>query len=88
MPRHGGGGFFTHQQSSLCFDDRLAWLIPVTMFQILRLQVFAARLVPIAWVGLLISLFLIFAASPCKCPHGAGFFAGQCRFENGLLWPE
>ena len=63
MPRPGGRGFFTHQQSSLCFDDRLAWLMPVTMFQILRLQVFAARLVPIAWVGLLISLFLIFVAS-------------------------
>jgi cell volume regulation protein A len=52
--------------------------MPVTMFQILWLQVFPARLKPIAWVGLLISLFLIFVA-PCECPQGAGFFADVSR---------
>ena len=72
--RPGGRGFFTHQQSILLFDDGLAWLMQVTMFLTLGGQVFPARLVPIAWVSLLISLFLIFVA-PCEYPHSAGFSA-------------
>ena len=66
---------FTHQQSVLRFHDGLAWLMQVTMFLTLGLQVFPARLVPIAGAGILISLFLIFVARPAMCPRGAGFFA-------------
>jgi cell volume regulation protein A len=55
---------FTHQQSVLRFHDGLAWLMQVTMFLMLGLQVFPARLVPVAWAGLLVSLFLIFVARP------------------------
>ena len=50
----------------------------VSLFLMRGLQVFPAWLKPIAWVGLLISLFLIFVA-PCECPHGAGFFADVSR---------
>ncbi len=55
---------FVHQQILLQFHDGLAWLMQITMFLILGLQVFPARLEPIAGAGLLISLFLIFVARP------------------------
>jgi cell volume regulation protein A len=55
---------FIHQQSLLCFHDGVAWLMQITMFLLLGLQVFPTRLAPIAWAGLLISLFLIFIARP------------------------
>lgn len=55
---------FVHQQILLQFHDGLAWLMQITMFLILGLQVFPARLEPIVGVGLLISLFLIFVARP------------------------
>jgi cell volume regulation protein A len=46
----------------LRFDDGLAWQMQVTMFLMRGLQVFPARPMPITWVCLLISLFLIFVA--------------------------
>ena len=64
---------FTHQQSVLRFHDGLAWLMQVTMFLALGLQVFPARLVPIAGVGLLISLFLIFVARPASVHAALAF---------------
>ena len=78
MPPPGGRGFFTHQQSILCLNDGLACQMQVSLFLMRGIQVFPAGLKPIAWVGLLISLFLIFVP-PCECPHGAGFFADVSR---------
>jgi NhaP-type Na+/H+ and K+/H+ antiporter len=45
----------------------------VTMFLMLRLQVFLARLVPIAQVGLLIFFFLIFVARPASVHTALAF---------------
>src|SRR5262245_13963693 len=55
---------FAHKQNLLQFHDGFAWLMQIAMFLILGLQVFPARLLPIAGVGLLVSLFLIFIARP------------------------
>src|SRR5215217_4575785 len=55
---------FAHQQSLFRFHDGEAWLMQITMFLMLWLQVFPTRLAPIAWTGLLISLFLILIARP------------------------
>ena len=75
---------FTHQQSILRFHDGLAWLMQVTMFLLLGLQVFPARLVPIAWVGLLVSLFLIFVARPASV-HAALAFSPMSYKEQTLV---
>lgn len=55
---------FTHQHSLFRFHDGVAWLMQITMFLMLGLQVFPSRLASIIWAGLLISLFLIFIARP------------------------
>jgi cell volume regulation protein A len=62
MRRHS----VVHQRNLVQFHEGLAWLMQITMFLILGLQVFPARLVPIAAVGLLVSLFLIFIARPAS----------------------
>jgi cell volume regulation protein A len=77
---------FTHQQSVLRFHDGLAWLMQVTMFLALGLQVFPTRLVPIAWVGLLISLFLIFVARPVSVHTALAFSPMSFREQTLVAW--
>jgi len=77
---------FTHQQSVLRFHDGLAWLMQVTMFLALGLQVFPARLVPIAGVGLLISLFLIFVARPASVHAALAFSPMSLREQTLVAW--
>jgi len=55
---------FTHRDILLRFHEGLAWLMQITMFLILGLQVFPSRLAPLVGAGLLISGFLIFFARP------------------------
>ena len=77
---------FTHHQSVLRFHDGLAWLMQVTMFLMLGLQVFPARLVPIAWAGLLISLFLIFVARPASVHTALAFSPMPFREQTLVAW--
>jgi cell volume regulation protein A len=77
---------FTHQQSVLRFHDGLAWLMQVTMFLALGLQVFPARLVPIAGAGLLVSLFLIFVARPASVHMALAFSPMSFREQTLVAW--
>ena len=77
---------FTHQQSILRFHDGLAWLMQVTMFLMLGLQVYPVRLVPIAWVGLLVSLFLIFVARPASVHTALAFSPMSYREQTLVAW--
>ena len=77
---------FTHQQSLLRFHDGMAWLMQITMFLMLGLQVFPARLLPIAWVGLLISLFLIVVARPISVYTALAFSHMPYREQTLLAW--
>jgi len=77
---------FTHQQSVLRFHDGLAWLMQVTMFLALGLQVFPARLLPVAGVGILISLFLIFIARPASVHAALAFSPMSFREQTLVAW--
>lgn len=44
--------------------DAAAWLSQIAMFLVLGLLVFPSRLVDVAWIGLVIALFLAFIARP------------------------
>ena len=77
---------FTHQQSVLRFHDGLAWLMQVTMFLALGLQVFPTRLVPIAGAGILISLFLIFVARPASVHAALAFSPMSFREQTLVAW--
>jgi potassium/hydrogen antiporter len=77
---------FVHQRSILRFHDGLAWLMQVSMFLMLGLQVFPARLMPIAWVGLLVSLFLIFVARPASVHTALAFSPMPYREQTLVAW--
>jgi len=53
-----------HRRSLMRFFDGLAWLMQIIMFLALGLLVFPSQLIPIAGMGLLVSLFLMFVARP------------------------
>lgn len=59
-----GGSDFVNKQSLTRFHDGLAWLLQITMFLILGLLVFPSQLLPVMFMGVLISIFLIFVARP------------------------
>jgi cell volume regulation protein A len=77
---------FVHQQNVLRFHDGLAWLMQVTMFLMLGLQVFPARLVPVAWVGILVSLFLIIVARPAAVHLSLAFSSMPFREQTLVAW--
>jgi potassium/hydrogen antiporter len=59
-----GNSDFIHKRSLTRFHDGLAWLMQITMFLALGLQVFPTQLVPIAGPGLFLALFLMVCARP------------------------
>ena len=59
-----GNAKFPQKYSSKRFFDGLTWLFQIIMFLCLGLLVNPKELIPIAGIGLLISLFLIFIARP------------------------
>ena len=59
-----GNSRFVHKGSLMRFHDGLAWLMQITMFLALGLQVFPSRIIPILGIGLLVSLFLMLIARP------------------------
>src|SRR5512134_2919727 len=59
-----GNSQFVHKRSLTRFHDGLAWLMQITMFLALGLQVFPTQLVPIAGTGLFLALFLMVFARP------------------------
>jgi cell volume regulation protein A len=59
-----GNSDFIHKRSLLRFHDGAAWLMQIAMFLVLGLLVFPSRLLPVAFDGLLVALFLIFIARP------------------------
>ena len=71
-----GSQDFLHKKSLIRFYDGVTWLMQVVMFIVLGLLVFPKRLIPVAWVGVLISLVLMFVARPL------GVFLSLAFFKN------
>ena len=82
MRRHS----VVHQKNLVQFHEGLAWLMQITMFLILGLQVFPARLIPIAGVGLLVSLFLIFIARPFSVYTSLALSSLSLREQTLVAW--
>jgi cell volume regulation protein A len=75
-----------HKRSLSQFHDGLAWLMQIAMFLILGLQVFPARLLPIAGIGVLVSLFLIFIARPLSVYASLVFSPLSFREQTLVAW--
>lgn len=59
-----GGGVLPHRNGLTRVHDALAWLSQIAMFLMLGLLVFPSRLIPVAGIGLAVSLFLAVVARP------------------------
>jgi len=59
-----GSQDFLHKKSLIRFYDGVTWLMQVVMFIVLGLLVFPKQLIPVAGIGILISLMLMFVARP------------------------
>lgn len=55
-----------HRNSMRVFNDGIAWLMQITMFVVLGLQVFPSRLPSVALPGLMVAAFLMFVARPAS----------------------
>ena len=55
---------FIHKNSLNGFHDGLAWLMQIAVFLTLGLQIYPSELVDVAPEGLMVALFMIFAARP------------------------
>ena len=79
-----GNHNFIHKRSLLRFHEGIAWLMQISMFLTLGLFVFPSRLIPVAPMGLLLSLFLLFIARPLSV-YGALLFARLGLAEKTMV---
>lgn len=59
-----GNSRFVHKRSSLKFFDGMTWLVQILMFLTLGLLVNPSELLPIAGIGIVIGVFMIFVSRP------------------------
>ncbi len=81
-----GNASFIHRRTLQLFHDGLAWLMQIAMFIVLGLQVFPSRLSPVAGVGLLASIFLMFVARPASVFASLSFTKFDWRERLFLSW--
>ncbi len=75
-----------HKKSLRQFHDALAWIMQITMFLTLGLQVFPSRLPPIAWGGLWMAAFLMLAARPVSVFLALAFTRFSAREKVMIAW--
>ncbi|MCC9165240.1 potassium/proton antiporter [Pontibacter harenae] len=81
-----GNRSFIHKRSLTKFYDGLAWLMQILMFLTLGLLVFPSQMIPLAGMGVLVSLFLIFVARPVSVFIGMSFFKTTFHDKLYLSW--
>jgi cell volume regulation protein A len=81
-----GSSSFIHKKGTIRFFEGLAVLSQIAMFLTLGLLVFPSQLLEIIGTGLLISLFLIFAARPLSVYISLLFFNYKLREKIFISW--
>jgi potassium/hydrogen antiporter len=81
-----GNSSFVHKASLIRFHDGLAWLMQITMFLALGLQVFPSRIVPVIGIGLVVSLFLMLIARPLSVFLTLAFTRLSVKEKTLISW--
>jgi cell volume regulation protein A len=75
-----------HKKSLIKFFDGMAWLMQIVLFLTLGLLVFPSRILPVAGIGLAISIFMIFVARPISVFACLSFFKINNRSKLFISW--
>jgi potassium/hydrogen antiporter len=81
-----GNKNFVHKKSLVHFHGGIAWLMQISMFLMLGLLIMPSKILPVAVLGLLVSVFLMFLARPIAVfltLIGSGFNLGE---KSLLSW--
>jgi cell volume regulation protein A len=81
-----GNSSFLHKKSIIRFYDGQAWIMQIVMFLTLGLLVFPSQLTPIAGIGILIALILMFIARPLDVFLSLSFFRIKLREKLFISW--
>jgi cell volume regulation protein A len=81
-----GNKDFLHKRSLTKHFDGTAWLMQIVLFLTLGLLVSPSKIWPLAGIGLLISLFLIFVARPLSVHFCLRFFNINHRTRAFISW--
>lgn len=81
-----GNRDFLHKRSLTKHFDGTAWLMQIVLFLTLGLLVYPSKIWPLAGLGLLISLFLIFVARPLSVHFCLRFFNINLRTRAFVSW--
>lgn len=81
-----GNSAFIRKRSLIHFHDGLAWLMQITMFLILGLQVFPSKLVPVIPAGLMTAAVLMLAARPIAVFTSLLFARLSIRRKSLISW--
>ena len=77
---------FIHKHSLTKHYDGQAWLLQIIMFLSLGLLVFPSKMLPVAGIGLLVSLFLIFVARPVAVFISLSLFKISLKEKLLISW--
>lgn len=81
-----GNKDFLHKRSLTKHFDGTAWLMQIVLFLTLGLLIYPTKIWPLAGIGLLISLFLIFVARPISVHICLRFFKINLRNSAFVSW--
>jgi cell volume regulation protein A len=81
-----GNRNFIHKRSLLRFHEGIAWLMQISMFLTLGLFVFPSRLIPVAPMGLILSLFLLVIARPLSVYGALAFTRFKFAEQTMVAW--
>lgn len=75
-----------HKKSIIRAFDGFAWLMQIVLFLTLGLLVFPSEIIPVAGIGILISVFLILVARPISVFAALAFFRSRIREKLFISW--
>jgi len=81
-----GNQVLMHKKALIKAFDGFAWLMQIILFLVLGLLVFPSQVWPLAGVGILISVFLIFVARPVSVFLSLMFFKMKLRRRFYISW--
>jgi cell volume regulation protein A len=79
-----GNKTFPYKKSIIQFCEGVSWLMQIIMFIMLGLLVYPHKLIPIAGIGMLLSIFLMFIARPVSV-FASLFFSKTLAFNHKVF---